>query len=569
MPDLAVIVPTRGRPSNIAKVIEAWDFTNAWDVADLVIAVDADDPHLTGYYLEASSRSVVKIIEYPAWQPMVPKLNTTARDLAGAYFALGFAGDDHLPRTINWARRYLTVLREMKTGMVYGDDGYQGQKLSTEWAVTSDVVRALGRMVPADVEHMYSDTSILELTRAAGMVRHLPEVRIEHMHPIVKKAPEDEQYRKVNSRDQFRRDRTAYLAWQRREMTDQLATLRSLVSGQPESTVRRSPVVNRSRRVVRSAPTAKRRRAQIVNSPLLSPREFRNVRGATPEDIGVTLADMAAQVNADHAIVEIGVFQGRTALLMAWGAGQGHGAHVWGIDAWELSANTYDAPFKTIESRNWANYNVKATGYSDRVTLIHGFSLDQAESWDGPEIGLLFIDGDHSYEGARQDILKWSVHLAPGATIAVDDYGHPDWPGVAQAVDALVSEGVLESIQIFHDRLAVTKLVGAGRPLSAVTSEEVSPPPEPRSDICQKCGSGLLPDGEHVRTDQPPCYPSEPEPALRCVAHEGELDGVPEGTPLENLNTYQLRALAKVRGIVLGARKDKRDAMLEALEAGK
>lgn len=39
----------------------------------------------------------------------------------------------------------------------------------------------------------------------------------------------------------------------------------------------------------------------------------------------------------------------------------------------------------------------------------------------------------------------------------------------------------------------------------------VIPEPEHRRDICDLCGSGLLPDGGHVRTDQPPCCGPAPE----------------------------------------------------------
>lgn len=564
MPDLAIIVPTRGRPGNIEKVISAWNFTNAWDRADLVLAVDSDDPEIEGYRkLIDPEACPMLMVEYPTWQPMVPKLNATARGLASQYFALGFAGDDHFPRTINWADKYLTVLREMGTGMVYGDDGYQGANLSTEWALTSDLITVLDRMVPADVEHMYSDTSLLELMRAAGIVRHLPGVQIEHMHPIVNKAPQDKQYQKVNSRDQFHRDRLTYLAWKRLTLPSQLAAVHTLVPEKPPvPTVRNDKMVNRSRRMVRSAPTSKRRRVKLEPQPrtAIAPREFRNVRGATPDEIGITLADLAAQVSADRSIVEVGVFQGRTALLMAWGAAQGHGAHVWGVDAWELADNTYAPPFKTVESRNAAAYNVKATGYHDRVTLVQGFSLETAEVWTGPPIGLLFIDGDHTRDGARSDVLAWARHLAPGAVIALDDYGHPDWPGVAQAVEELVTEGVLEPIQIFHDRLAVTRLVENWTALS----------------ISHTTPEGGFPETDSTHTPpvaEEPELTSDPSaeefPALRCVVHQGELDGVAEGTPLENLNTYQLRSLAKVRGVKLGLRKDKRSEMLEALHDGK
>lgn len=193
---------------------------------------------------------------------------------------------------------------------------------------------------------------------------------------------------------------------------------------------------------------------------LQPPAEFRNVRGATPDDIGMVLADLAQDVPAGQAIVELGVFQARTALLMAWGARRGNGARLWGFDAWDLDGNTYGPPFNTSHSWSAALDNVRKLGYEDTVTLVKSFASVAAAAWHGPSIGMLFVDDDHSYEGARRAVLDWMPRLAPGAVIAVDDYGHPDWPGVKQAVDALVDEGVLMPPEIRFDRLAVTWLAG-------------------------------------------------------------------------------------------------------------
>jgi hypothetical protein len=558
VPDLAILVPTRGRPGNVRRVIGAWDFTNGWSHADLILIVDADDPELAGYRAVAEEDRRVQLYQVPRWMPMVHKLDLAAREMAGRYWALGFAGDDHLPQTIGWAERYVTVLRELRTGMVYGDDGYQGAKLSTEWAVTSDVIRALGRMVPARVEHMFCDNAVLDLFTSAGAVRHLPEVRIEHMHPVAGKARTDAQYQRVNSRDQMNRDRRAYQEWQRTERAAHVRAVRALRDGHPEE------------RPVRPVRTPNHGRTRNVKPP----RHFKRVRAATPEDVMMALADFAAQVPADQEIVELGVFQGRSALMMAWGASLGHGAHVTGIDPWDLPGNVYDPPFTEPGSRRWAFHHVKTLGFSRRISLVQGFSTNVARTYAGPPVGLLYVDGDHTKQGARRDIEAWAPHLAPGATIAVDDYGHPDWPGVAEAVDELVAEGVLEPVQVFHGRLAVTRLTTTpGEPgrTMAITSEGVHPSPEPteepeaRSVVVPHTGAVPPERTEVVELPEPDTGASTDRMTVRA----GELEGVAEGTSVEKLNTGQLRALAKVRGIILGARKDKRADMLQAIRDGR
>jgi predicted O-methyltransferase YrrM len=550
---LAVIVPTRGRPENVARLLLAWDATEAWDHADLFLAVDQDDPKIQEYRAVAMRRTVREqlpapfLVEYVTWLPMVEKLNRTALGLAAdrRHFALGFAGDDHLPQTVGWAGDYLAALRDLGTGMVYGDDGYQGAKLSTEWAVTSDAVRALGRMVPARVEHLYCDNAILELFTAAGQVLHLPGVRIEHMHPVARKAPTDAQYDRVNSGRQYRRDRSAFETWKRQEKASQVRILRSLAT--PDE-----PAAD-------PAP-APRREGKMMTFTV--PRWLLKMVGATPNEIGLTLADLAAQVPEGQAIVELGVYRAKTAMLMAWGARHGGKAHVYGIDAWDLEGNPYDPPFTDVGTKNWARYNVKAKGFADHVTLIQDFSQNVAETWDNGLVGLLFVDGDHSYEGARRDITGWARHLADGAVIAVDDYGHPDWPGVKEAVDALVEENFLAPVEVFHERLAVTRL-GPGP--AAITSEGVNPEPV---KVTEEGSANTFGTPVEVVTLPEPTEEPAPRESERTVVQDGELEDVAGGTSIEDLNTTQLRALAKAREITLGTRKDKRAEMLDALRKG-
>jgi hypothetical protein len=212
---LLVIIPARGRPEAISKIVEAWDKTGAWEVAEPLFVIDFDDPKFYEYQRKLVMHGVGTYRTVPQWRPMVAKLDSAAIDRASYYGHrhIGFAGDDHLPRTPGWAQGMVAALDAMGTGVVYPDDGYQHEKLASSWAMSADIIRALGRMVPAPVEHLYCDNSIMDLARAIDRLRYLPDVLVEHMHPVAGKVVTDEQYERVNGREQYRKDRPAYKRW--------------------------------------------------------------------------------------------------------------------------------------------------------------------------------------------------------------------------------------------------------------------------------------------------------------------------------------------------------------------
>jgi hypothetical protein len=243
---LLVIVPTRSRPHNILPVVEAWLETDAFDTADLLFGIDYDDPARDEYLyqLHRAQEEVgdeaptarLRIHQSPRHEQLVPKLNSISglhAGLPGSPFAVGFAGDDHRPRTRGWAGVMLGTLREMRTGIVYPDDGYQGENIPTSWVMTADIARILGgRQVPAPVEHLFCDNAVRDLGRAAGCLQYLPEVLVEHMHPNAPggKAPSDEQYERVNAKPQWRADRRTYREWRAHDLPRQAAEISALMT---------------------------------------------------------------------------------------------------------------------------------------------------------------------------------------------------------------------------------------------------------------------------------------------------------------------------------------------------
>lgn len=226
--DLVVIVPSRGRPGNVRRLLDAAAETMG-AIAELWIAVDADDPAIDGYRaLVDEQQSWWKLLILEQRQRLAGTINLLACGVAISDFdAVAFMGDDVLPRTKGWDVRIVDALAGLGSGIVYGDDLLQGERLPTAVFMSTDIVRALGWMCPPGLVHLYLDNAWLELGRAMGRLRYLPDVVLEHLHPDAGKAPQDATYREANSRERDSADRAAYEAWRRDRLPLDLEVLRA------------------------------------------------------------------------------------------------------------------------------------------------------------------------------------------------------------------------------------------------------------------------------------------------------------------------------------------------------
>jgi predicted O-methyltransferase YrrM len=93
--------------------------------------------------------------------------------------------------------------------------------------------------------------------------------------------------------------------------------------------------------------------------------------------------------------------------------------------------------------------NVAALGLSEQVMIVRSTSEEAARNWKDP-IDLLFIDGDHSYEGVKRDWDLFAPYVKPFGIVVFHDTGwemghyraqaRPDM-GVPRFVDELRAAG--------------------------------------------------------------------------------------------------------------------------------
>jgi hypothetical protein len=208
--DICIMIPSRGRPDNVGKLLANGVIDS---LVPVFLAVDLDDPYLREYQAVARQYGAVVQAGSPSRPGVVASANRCSNFLAGWYDAVCYLGDDHMPRTAGFERRFVSELQRMGTGWVYGDDLLQGERLPTAGAMASNAIRALGWMFPPELGHLYSDNAWLDLGKASGCLSYLSNVVVEHLHPLAGKASMDEGYSRVNSAEQYATDYEAYTAW--------------------------------------------------------------------------------------------------------------------------------------------------------------------------------------------------------------------------------------------------------------------------------------------------------------------------------------------------------------------
>jgi hypothetical protein len=72
-----------------------------------------------------------------------------------------------------------------------------------------------------------------------------------------------------------------------------------------------------------------------------------------------------------------------------------------------------------------------------RITFVGETGQAGAATWGGPPVDLLFIDSTHTREDTLAEFHAWRPNLAEGALVVFHDYGNPEFPGVAEAVQEL------------------------------------------------------------------------------------------------------------------------------------
>jgi predicted O-methyltransferase YrrM len=146
----------------------------------------------------------------------------------------------------------------------------------------------------------------------------------------------------------------------------------------------------------------------------------RHVPGYLMEDEARLLGTIAACTPAKGMIVEIGSFKGKSTVMLAKVAAHYGLSRIVAIDPHnspellDLESNPQASSFQEFLT------NIQSAGVADQVEIHRAYSKDAASLWNRP-ISFLWIDGDHSYQGAKTDFDGFFPHVVPQGIVALHD----------------------------------------------------------------------------------------------------------------------------------------------------
>ena len=145
------------------------------------------------------------------------------------------------------------------------------------------------------------------------------------------------------------------------------------------------------------------------------------------------LFQLASDLPADATVIEVGSWMGASTCFLAGGL-KGPAAKIHAVDNFAgLStcgedAAWYNRHFQKLGSNSTLEIfkrNFSELGFASRAEPVISDSIAAAKHLAAlrGKIDLIFIDGDHSYDACKADILAWSPYVKRGGVMAFHDFG--------------------------------------------------------------------------------------------------------------------------------------------------
>lgn len=154
---------------------------------------------------------------------------------------------------------------------------------------------------------------------------------------------------------------------------------------------------------------------------------------------------------SDKTMIEIGSFIGESTIIFAR-----HFKHVIAVDPFLPNYDPNDPTSNFNFDDVFNEFKNRIEEKKDKVTIHRLMSNDAIKELDSETYDFIYIDGLHTYDGVKNDIINYLPLVKPGGVIGGHDYGtkHPHLLGVTDAVNEMLGE----PDKVFEDNSWIKRL---------------------------------------------------------------------------------------------------------------
>ena len=197
-------------------------------------------------------------------------------------------------------------------------------------------------------------------------------------------------------------------------------------------------------------------------------------KGFMPPDEGELLFRYAVQQLREGPALEVGTYCGKSAVYLGAAAREADGT-VFTVDhhrgseenqaGWEHhDTSLVDPESGLMDTLPSFRRTIQQAGLEDQVVAIVGRSATVSRWWRTP-LALLFIDGGHGEQPARDDYEGWARHVIPGGLLVIHDV-FPDpadggRPPYEQIYLPALASGGFEEVEALGSMRVLRRLTGS------------------------------------------------------------------------------------------------------------
>ena len=168
--------------------------------------------------------------------------------------------------------------------------------------------------------------------------------------------------------------------------------------------------------------------------------EIDKLKGFMPQHEGIALTKWSEKFSSIGPIMEIGSYCGKSAIYLSKGAVLNNQLvytidHHFGSEEHQIKEEYFDSEIFDYKNQRVNTLpllikNINKIQVKNIVPIVSN-SVDIASKWDA-KLGMVFIDGGHSFKAANNDYVSWSTKIKKnGALVIHDIFENPDEGGQA------------------------------------------------------------------------------------------------------------------------------------------